>query len=424
MELMGFLSINDYLNKNTTTANLFRYDWQKQTPANTLTAGRWYDTNVWQGYPNTLVYGDMTVNGIIANNCYLAGGGNSWVLGSGWTFTPVPNGVNTLAYSGSVSTSTVAQNSTPTLINGHTYLVNWTLTWTSGTSITASLGNQNGSARNSSGTYQELLTVTGSFTTPLTFTPTTDAVCAISNVSVVDTLQSVALSDTQLSGNMQTGGPVGSKTKHISHAGVVSNAANMVPGVWMLCDMLMAYPGINQNSSSQQALTTTATLPRYTNGVGVRAFMIPQYVGCGGSGQSIYINYTNSASTAYRGLPVVTTVTINAMPGFVYHSGVAINNWGPFLPLAPGDNGITSVQSVTLSAAGGTAGVYLTLVLCKPLAVIPNPVVNVMTEVDFLNQFGSLPRVYDGACLGLLYMAGAGATAGNTANGYFDFVNG
>ena len=65
------------------------------------------------------------------------------------------------------------------------------------------------------------------------------------------------------------------------------------------------------------------------------------------------------------------------------------------------------------SATTGTAGTYYHTVLYKELAMIPVPAAQVYYERDFLNMMPSLERIYDGAVLGIIYIAG-GATAAST----------
>ena len=61
------------------------------------------------------------------------------------------------------------------------------------------------------------------------------------------------------------------------------------------------------------------------------------------------------------------------------------------------------------ASGAGTAA----LALVRPIAIMPITTAGVAVERDFVNQFPSLPRIIDGACLTWLYFAGA-ATAANT----------
>ncbi len=215
------------------------------------------------------------------------------------------------------------------------------------------------------------------------------------------------------------GGNVSTDIKHILNMAAWATAATGVPATLMLVDVQGYYPGINMNSNSAQTLLGTPTL-RYSNGVGVRAFLCARAT-TGAAAHNIALSYTNQSATAGRTLPVTVAATASAIVPHIVHSGTAANNYGPFLPLAQGDTGIQSVQTVTLSAASGTASTAA-LVLAKPLAQITLGVASLMTEKDLLNQIPSLPQVKDGACLGFLLGAGAAVAASTTFAGQTEFV--
>lgn len=213
---------------------------------------------------------------------------------------------------------------------------------------------------------------------------------------------------TQIFG-MRHGGNVSADTKHLLNASAITAVATGVPSQLMLVDMCGYYPGINMNSSSAQNLTGTPTL-RYTNGVGVRAALVVVTT-TGATAHNLSMTYTDQDGDTGNTLPVTVSCTASAITPHITHSGTAANNYGPFLPLASGDTGIRSVQSVQLSAASlaGTAA----LVLYKPIMTIPLVAVSIASERDFLNQIPSLPQIKDGACLTWLYFTGA-ATAAST----------
>jgi hypothetical protein len=215
------------------------------------------------------------------------------------------------------------------------------------------------------------------------------------------------------------GGNVSTDTKHLTNIGAYSAVATAVPGVLMLCDMCLYYPGINMNVATAQTLNNTNTLTRYTTGAGLRAALVVTAT-TGATAHNLSMSYTNQAGTAGRALPVTVSCTASAIVPHITHSGTAANNYGPFLPLASGDTGIRSVQSVTLSAASlaGTAA----LCLYKPLATLPITTLGVAAERDLMNQLPSLPQVQDGACLTWLYFPGAATAANTNLYGYCDFT--
>lgn len=204
------------------------------------------------------------------------------------------------------------------------------------------------------------------------------------------------------------GGNVSTDTKHIINAMAVTGVATGVPAVLMLVDMQGYYPGINMNLNTAQTLTGTPTL-RYANGAGCRMFMVARST-TGATAHNIAYSYTNQAGTAGRTNPVTVAATASAIVPHILHSGTASNNYGPFLPMASGDTGIRSVQTVTLSAASGTAS---TAALCivRPLLTLPLTTLGVAIERDLVNQLPSMPQVLDGACLTWLLFTGAATAA-------------
>jgi hypothetical protein len=208
------------------------------------------------------------------------------------------------------------------------------------------------------------------------------------------------------------GGNVSALIKHLSTISAWSTAATGVPSVLKLVDLQGYYPGINMNLATAQTLTGTPSM-RYSNGV--RAALAIR-TSSGATAHNLNISYTNQSGTAGRTLPGTVACTVSAITPHICHSGTAANNFGPELPLATGDTGIQSVQSVTLSAASlaGTAA----LLLYKPLATIPLSIASLMTEKDFWNQLPSAPQIKDGACLGFILGTGAAVAASTTFSGH------
>lgn len=222
---------------------------------------------------------------------------------------------------------------------------------------------------------------------------------------------------TQIFG-MRHGGNVSTDTKHLLNASAITAVATGVPAQLMLVDMCGYYPGISMNSAVAQNFTGTPTL-RYTNGVGVRAGLVIVTTS-GATAHNVNISYTDQDGNTGNTMPVTVACTASAITPHITHSGTAANNYGPFLPLASGDTGIRSVQSITLSAASlaGTAA----LVLYKPIMTIPLTTVSVASERDFLNQIPSLPKIADGACLTWLYFTGAATAASTNFYGSLDMA--
>jgi hypothetical protein len=221
---------------------------------------------------------------------------------------------------------------------------------------------------------------------------------------------------TQIFG-LQTGGNVTPDIKHLLTLGAQTTSTTGVPGTLTLVDLQGYYPGISNNTTSAQTLTGTPTM-RYTNGDGLRMYQV-QTATAGATAQNIALSYTNQAGTAGRALAATTSMTASAIVGHISHSGVAANNYGPFLPMGSGDNGVRSVQTVTMSAAN--TGTFA-LCIAKPIATITLGVNALYHEKDFVNQFPSMPVIKDGACLVWIYTAGAATAASSTFFGHAEKV--
>lgn len=207
------------------------------------------------------------------------------------------------------------------------------------------------------------------------------------------------------------GGNVSTDTKHLALASAVTAVATGVPAFIQWVDLQGYYPGINMNSATAQTLTGTPTL-RYTNGAGCRMYLVST-VASGATAHNIAISYTNQSGTAGRTLPVTVAGTASNTARHISHTGIAANNYGPFLPMAGGDTGLRSAQTLTLSAASlaGTAALCIARPIGHP---IPITTLGVLGEREYFTQAPSLPQIIDGACLVPIIFAGAAtATATN-----------
>lgn len=216
--------------------------------------------------------------------------------------------------------------------------------------------------------------------------------------------------ETGIVGGIPHGGNVSTDTKHLLKWGMMCAAATSVPGTIMLLDRLLYYPGIDMVSTSNQALTNGVALPRYTDGVNVRAWL--EITTAAGTGTGVMTfgtsGYTNSADATGRQHGVTVNTVASAAIARIPHSGLVANqSHNPFLPMQAGDLGVKSVQSIQWTS-GHTSTGTCALVLGMELATIPIPAVNVYSERDFVFQIASMPRIYDDACLMMLvYEPGA-----------------
>ena len=212
-------------------------------------------------------------------------------------------------------------------------------------------------------------------------------------------------------------GAVTPDIKHLLNMGLVTTAATGVPSTVHLLDLQGYWPGISNNTLSAQSLTGTPTL-RYASGAGLRLYQVQTAV-AGATAQNLNLSYTDQAGNAGNVMPVTVSMTASAIAGQISHSGIAANNYGPFLPLAAGDSGVQNVASVTMSAAN--TGTFA-LCLAKPLASITLGTVGLYHEKDLLNQIPSLPVVKDDACIVAVLVAGGAVAAATTFMGHIETV--
>lgn len=213
-------------------------------------------------------------------------------------------------------------------------------------------------------------------------------------------------------GNFITG-----STKHLLRWQMLSLAAS-VPNYFYLNDYLMFYSLIDCDSLDQQDMINSESLPRYADGVGVRIVLVvtaPMSLTA-----SVTISYTNSDGVSGR------TSTANVIPGTAI--GVCATAGGgtaggartasPFWPLADGDKGVRSIESITFAAG---AGGFMCACLVKPLAQITTLETNIPVEkmYGFENQMA--PEIKEGAYLNLLIQNGT-TTTGNY-RGEMIFIN-
>jgi hypothetical protein len=228
-----------------------------------------------------------------------------------------------------------------------------------------------------------------------------------------------------------TGGNVSPATKHIknlmlmSAASAAASTANGRQEV-ALCDYLLYYPFIDTDAIGEtQALDNTVTLPRYASG---RVVAVAQSA-ASTVGQFTF-TYTNQDGAAGRVSQNNYTFAV-AGGGQVVSASGAGASYNPFCYLQAGDTGVRSIESVTMSAAGGG---LMCLVIVKPLLKSVVSQESRRTTSGNLESYGACtelasiihqagaPRVIDGAVLGLLASGYAGSLASSTLAGMLEIV--
>lgn len=384
---MGYTSHDDLINQITTNGKYLRRDNSKITsPAHT--AGGWHALFGGAGYPNASTY--PSAQDLVFQSCSELGGdaASATLLGlqhggdpGGSATKHILNlGANIVAAAGApwqlklvdlqgyyrMATTNVTGTGSRTLINSNTF-----------------------TASSSSGL---LLTYTNDFNTytKVRFTTTTTLPTGLSPATDYWLVRVSATT-----------------------ARVATSLANAIAGT------VVAYTDAGTGTH-----TMTVQMPRYQDGVGCEAFFVAQTQPTAGGPNLSASSYTNTAGTAgraFQGSPTM-GATADAYATRILHSGNAAGRYGPFLPRQGGDTGIKSIESFTWS--GGTAytgsGV-VALCIARPLCDLAVPVTGMWSERDLLNQLPSLPRVYDGACLGWLLFSTGATTNNSPVNTAVDF---
>ncbi len=210
-------------------------------------------------------------------------------------------------------------------------------------------------------------------------------------------------------------GNVSSDTRHLLNLQMFSPTATMNPATLVLCDFLLCYPSIVV-TGTPTTLDNTVTLPRYTDGIGVRA-LVCAATAFGAASPALTMTFTsvNSAGSTTGSRTAVMTASANSAP----ISNILLNSAQPFFPIPSGDVGVKSVQSYTLSS--GTTGTA-SILLCKPIIQIPLSQQYLPTERDLVFALDSMPRIYDGACLGFLVMPGAAMVSSALLQGRIQYA--
>lgn len=178
-----------------------------------------------------------------------------------------------------------------------------------------------------------------------------------------------------------------------------------VGGFLVLVDLQGYWPNVNYATASVQSLSGTPTL-RYSNGDGCRLYLVTTTT-AGATAQNIRVFYNDQANNAANSGFVAMRVSsaIGQVPSSQSPS--------IYLPLAGGDTGVSNCINILFSAASTGSGA---LCLAKPLAYIPlTTAVSVASEREFLYQTPTLPRIYDDACLVMLYVTSLGGAGTSTA---------
>lgn len=193
----------------------------------------------------------------------------------------------------------------------------------------------------------------------------------------------------------------------------------------ILADYLLYYPFIDTDAiGEEQTLTNTVTIPRYDHG-----FVMAVGQSAASAIGTFTFSYTNQDGTAGRTSQANSTFIVAGGGQLVGASGVGAS-YTPFLDIQAGDYGVKSIESVTMSAAGGG---LMALVIVKPLltATVQQECRRTTTgnleSYGAASEFSSLihhqpPEIIDGAVLGMLGCGFSGSLASSTLVGTLETI--
>lgn len=411
---MGWSSVSDYVNQVTVNKKYWASPWNKITPT-VMTAGRWYDQFLAAGESGIGYHGNYVRNSNFDSIANWTGNG-----AGGWLWNVAGTFVHTIGTTGGLT-----QTSGVTLEAGVVYTVIITTSAVSGTvGLTVSLGG--GAAGTAITTATTTIqAVTAGATQVISIDCNTAFGCTIDNFYVIPgAINGQSPRFTPYSAETVQGGiwpgalTGGTASKHLITMSGQTAGGTTVPITLQLVDLLGCYGRVDANLATAITFGNTLTLPRHTDGAGVRAYSVVAPTTLGANAHNFVASYTNQAGTAGRSFPQTTAGTVSAVNSHISHSGTAANNIGPFLPLQSGDTGVRSIQTWQQTTAGGTASTFQNIVLAYPIMELQLTTQFLLAERDLFNQFPTLPEVQEasatsGACLAWLMYSGA-ATPANT----------
>lgn len=231
-----------------------------------------------------------------------------------------------------------------------------------------------------------------------------------------------------------TGPTVAPAKKYVHRLTTMSGAASATGTTsqnqpLILCDYLLYYPFVDMDAAGEdQLMDNTTTLPRYSDGEGVRIAVVAQAATIGGG--RFTVTYTNQDGTAGRVTPVHFCAA--AQPAGALVSAInAAAGVCPFMALQGTDTGVRSIESVNFSVANGGLAAF---VLVKPLQTQYRAEEARRTTSGTLESFGSAvetesirdrvgaAEIQDGAFISFLAQSVAGTLAASQLVGTLETV--
>lgn len=221
-------------------------------------------------------------------------------------------------------------------------------------------------------------------------------------------------------GSVNHGPSVSPYTKHLRQASAMATVATPLAMRMKLEDNVLFYPLVDQSLNAEvQTMDNTVTLPRYTDGEGLKIkAVVTNPHATGGTAFTFTCSYTNSQGVAGRTTGAVSLSTQFVAGTIISSAPAQLNSSGPYLPLQSGDTGVRSIQSVTMS--GSEVGL-MALVLAKPLAEFEVQSISAPFFIDYWQSESNAPIIADDACLNFICLP-QGTVAGNVLFGHIKTV--
>lgn len=187
--------------------------------------------------------------------------------------------------------------------------------------------------------------------------------------------------------------------KYLKTLTVMSTTATAVPLPMILCDYILFYPFVDMSITDPQTMDNTITLPRSTDGKGLRIMAVEVAGQTGVGNPQFFVNYTNSDGVSGRQTKNVACNTQVVNGTIITTSTATAGSAGPFLPFQEGDTGVRSIDSVTFR----TPDVGLiALVLVKPVENIALRTIDAPVERNCFVDTSDMPIINDDAYLNLI----------------------
>lgn len=221
------------------------------------------------------------------------------------------------------------------------------------------------------------------------------------------------------------------KTQHLNNIKVMSAASSATSAtngkqLLMLADYLMYYPFVDTDAvGEEQMMENVVTIPRYPAG---------QVVAVAQSASSAIgtftINYTNQDGVSGR-VSQANRTTIVSGGGQVVNALQSGYSYTPFITLQVGDTGVRSIESCTMTGAGGG---LMALVIVKPLMLMYFNQESRVTTAGNIESYGAcdefqsvihkagMPEIKDGAVLNFFASGFAGSLAASTLVGTLETI--